>query len=29
MKQMTFSEFFTPFLKYTSIFEHFEKKDDS
>ena len=29
MKQMTFSEFFTPFLKYPSMLEHFEKKDDS
>ena len=23
-----FSEMFTPFLKFSSIFEHFDKKDD-
>ena len=28
-KQKTFSNFFAPILKYTSKFEHFEKKDDA
>ena len=28
-KKMTFSELFPSFLKYKSIFEPFEKKDDS
>ena len=27
-KQITFSEVFTLFLKFKSIFEHFKKKDD-
>ena len=27
-KRKTFSEFFTPFLKSTSIFEYFDEKDD-
>ena len=27
-KQKTFSDFFVPFLKSTSNFKHFEKKDD-
>ena len=28
-KQKTFSEFFSPFLKSSLNFEHFQKKDDS
>ena len=27
-KQKTFSAFFAPFLKFTSIFGNFERKDD-
>ena len=27
-KSKIFSEIFTPFLKFTSNFKHFEKKDD-
>ena len=27
-KRKTFSQFFIPFLEYTSNFKHFEKKDD-
>ena len=27
-KRKTFSKIFVPFLKYTSNFKHFEKKDD-
>ena len=27
--QIIFSDFFIPFLEYTSNFKHFEKKDDS
>ena len=28
-KQKTFSEFYSPFLKFSLNFEHFQKKDDS
>ena len=27
-KQISFSEFFAPFLKFALVFEHFQKKDD-